>query len=254
VKRDVKRRGHPVNKIMKLLQFIKIAAVLCASNVSASENAEPPAFDSTSVYQQAVVEGFTVLINPEVVAHEEQARLMRAELERQLKEITRVVPDKVVVDFRKYRIWVEWELTQGGACFHPSREWLSQNGYNTDKAGDIEICHTRHFINWSKSAQPCLVLHEMAHAYHHILLGLKDERVSKAFQSAVDQKLYERVKHVNGSEQKAYALTNKKEYFSELTESYFGKNDFYPFIRSELQEYDPVGYQMMVECWGIPKE
>jgi len=49
-------------------------------------------------------------------------------------------------------------------------------------------------------------------------------------------------------------LTNKKEYFSELTEAYFGRNDFYPFSRSDLKEYDPVGYQMMVDCWGLPEE
>jgi len=100
-----------------------------------------------------------------------------------------------------------------------------------------------------------MVLHEMAHACHHRVLGLNDERVTKAFQNAVDQKLYESVAHVDGrKDRKAYALTNKKEYFSELTEAYFGKNDFYPFNRSELKEYDPVGYQMMVDCWGLPKE
>ena len=219
---------------------------------------EPPAtsvFDPTAIYKQADIQGFAVLINPKVVEHEPDARAMWAEVEKQLKHIVQIVPDAPLAEFRKSRIWVEWDLTKGGACFHPSKQWLSNNGYNPEKAGDTEICHTRHFVKWSATAQPCMILHEMAHAYHHQVLGLDDERVTSAFKNAKEKKLYENVPHVNGSNQaKAYAMTNKKEYFSELTEAYFGKNDIFPFTRDELKKHDPVGYRMMVDCWGLPKE
>ena len=226
---------------------------LCVIHTNAQEKAQQQVFDPLSSYKQVQIEGFTVLINSKVLAHEEDLRRMRVELKKQLKEIKRVVPDKPLQEFYKYRIWVEWEQTKGAAVFHPSKGWLTNNGYNPEKTGSVELSHSRHFVSWSHSGQPCMVLHEMAHAYHHIVLGLKDERVTAAFKNAVDQKLYDPVKHVNGREKKAYALTNKKEYFSELTEAYFGKNDFFPFIISELKEYDPVGYQMMVDCWGVPK-
>jgi len=240
---------------MKFLQLLILAGTVCACRAPAQEQAHPSAFDPTALYRRAEIEGFTILINPKVAAHEAEARRMWAELEQQLKEVVRSVPDHVLPEFRKYRIWVEWEQTGGGACFHPSREWLTANGYNPEKTGDIEICHTRHFVDWSERHQPSMVLHELAHAYHHRVLGLKDERVIQAFKNAVDQMLYQAVAHVDGNKaRKAYALTNEKEYFSELTEAYFGRNDFYPFNRSELKEYDPVGYQMMVDCWGCRKQ
>ena len=31
------------------------------------------------------------------------------------------------------------------------------------------------------------------------------------------------------------------EYFAELSEAYFGTNDFYPFVRGELQTTRPAG-------------
>ena len=62
------------------------------------------------------------------------------------------------------------------------------------------------------------------------------------------------VAHVHGGKRKAYAATNYKEYFAELTEAYFGKNDFFPFNRVDLKKYDPTGYQLMQDVWGQPSE
>ena len=50
--------------------------------------------------------------------------------------------------------------------------------------------------------------------------------------------------------QRAYALTNAKEYFAELTEAYYGFNDFYPFNREQLQAFDPAGYALVEQAWG----
>jgi hypothetical protein len=49
-----------------------------------------------------------------------------------------------------------------------------------------------------------------------------------------------------------YALSNDREYFAELTESYFGKNDFEPFTRDELRAFDPDGYAMIEQLWLRP--
>lgn len=240
---------------MTVLKTVTFVFALNAFALLAVEQSATPVYDPVSIYKQAEIQGFTVLINPKVAAHEADARAMWAEVEKQLKEIVRVMPDEPLKEFRKYRIWVEWEQTKGGCCFHPSQQWLSENGYNPEKAGDTEICHTRHFVEWSKHYQPCMVLHEFAHAYHHRVLGLSDQRITDAFRNAETNKLYESVAHVDGKKpRKAYAMNNKKEYFSELTEAYFGRNDFFPFTREELKKHDPVGYRMMVDCWGVPKE
>jgi hypothetical protein len=63
---------------------------------------------------------------------------------------------------------------------------------------------------------------------------------------------YEQVRHWDGKIVKAYATTNQMEYFAETTEAYFGSNDFFPFVRGELQVADPEGYALMVKVWGTP--
>lgn len=47
----------------------------------------------------------------------------------------------------------------------------------------------------------------------------------------------------------AYALTNELEYFAELSEAYLGRNDFYPYVRKDLEKYDPKGYELMKNTW-----
>jgi len=57
----------------------------------------------------------------------------------------------------------------------------------------------------------------------------------------------------NSSEGPHYAANNDKEYFAEGTEAYFYRNDFYPFVRAELKEHDPVLHDLLEEIWGPMK-
>ena len=57
------------------------------------------------------------------------------------------------------------------------------------------------------------------------------------------------IRHRDGSTRRAYALTNRMEYFAELSEAYLGVNDFQPFDRAELQRYDPQGFALMEKVW-----
>lgn len=212
-------------------------------------------FTPTAVYIQKSIHSFTVLIHPEVLTHQQTAEEMQRELDQQLLAISQVVPTQPLSALRKVRIWVEWaKRPQGAAEFHPSAQWLSQNGYNPEKAGCVEVSNTRNFVQWSRSDQPWMLLHELAHAYHHRVLGDQYPPIEAAYRQAINHKLYASVHYIKGGNRKAYALTNAKEYFAELSESYFGKNDFYPFIRSELKTYDPVGYQLMEKAWGKPRK
>ena len=69
-----------------------------------------------------------------------------------------------------------------------------------------------------------------------------------------EDKLYRDIPFILGGRREAYALTNQMEYFSELTECFFGLNDFYPFNNQELREYDPAGYAMMQKVWFLSDE
>lgn len=215
-------------------------------------NAQTKGFDSNSIYKKELIHGFSVWINQDVLEHKQEAKELRKELNWQLSQIDRVVPAKPLSAIHQVRIWVEWQTQNGAAQFHPSAEWLQQNGYNPDKAGSVEVSNTINFVNWSRTTQPWMILHELAHAYHFRFLGDRSE-IEFAYQHALNNKLYESVDYIQGGKQKAYALTNFREYYAELSEAYFGKNDFYPFTRSELKKYDSVGYHLMEETWGKPR-
>ena len=61
---------------------------------------------------------------------------------------------------------------------------------------------------------------------------------------------YDHVKRWTGAEEvieRAYAMTNFKEYFAEDTEAYFGRNDFQPFDREELRQMDPGDVRACLE-------
>ena len=49
--------------------------------------------------------------------------------------------------------------------------------------------------------------------------------------------------------ERAYGMNNPQEYFAELTEAYFGTNDFYPFVKPELAEHDAQGYAAIESLW-----
>lgn len=205
----------------------------------------------TIKYKATKIAGFTVLINPEVLLHQKEYNELLVELKTQLEKIIRVVPRQPLEHLKQVRIWVEWRAKADGAAeFHPSAAWLTTHGYNPEKEGSIEISNTINFVQWSHGEQPWMVMHEMAHAYHIKVLGDNFADIASAYNHAIDHKLYQSVDYIKGFKQRAYALTNSKEYFAELSEAYFGKNDFFPFTNSELANYDLMGYKVMVTVWG----
>jgi hypothetical protein len=213
------------------------------------------AFDPTDKYTKREIQGFTVLVNPEVDLHPDEAKLAFVELETQLKKINEVVPEAALADLKKIKLWVEWEVKKNGAAeFHVSSGWLKSNGYNPDKLHVVEINNLKNFVAWSQKTQPWMILHELAHSYHFTVLGDKYAPLQTAYRQAMERKLYDSVEFVHGGNRKAYAATNPAEYFAELSEAYFGKNDFFPFTRDELEKHDPVGFEMMRKAWGTPRK
>jgi Mlc titration factor MtfA (ptsG expression regulator) len=58
------------------------------------------------------------------------------------------------------------------------------------------------------------------------------------------------VLRINGRRERHYAATNPMEYFAESSEAWFGTNDFYPFVKSELKEHDSRMYELMGKLWN----
>ena len=98
-----------------------------------------------------------------------------------------------------------------------------------------------------------MVLHELAHGYHHQVLknGFENSEVLEAFQQARKSQRYDSVLRINGRKEKAYAMNNQQEYFAEQTEAFFGKNDFFPFDRAELREHDPKMHDLLRKLWDV---
>ncbi|HEX3133751.1 MAG TPA: hypothetical protein VHX44_09250 [Planctomycetota bacterium] len=137
-----------------------------------------------------------------------------------------------------------------GAQHHPSPEWLAQNGYPAEFAGNVEICNWREFTGLVRMQLFCL-LHEMAHAFHHLTPTI-DPLIRTAYDQAKAAGLYRQVTRSHGiALVKAYALSNPHEYFSELSEAYFGENDFAPYDRAELRAYDANGFAMIEQVWAV---
>jgi hypothetical protein len=202
-------------------------------------------------YSEAVLHGWRVLVSKQLLAQDGALALQVLNLlDAQLNTIQSKVPLKAVQALQAAPIWLELQ-TPGlrGAQYHWSADWLSSNGYDPRKARAVEIASARDYLEWSQ-LQPSIILHELAHAYHDRVLGKDHPELLSAFNSAGNRGLYESVASAQGPVGRAYALNNYLEFFAELTEAYFVRNDFFPFTRDELRQYDTVGYAMIESVWN----
>jgi hypothetical protein len=211
---------------------------------------------SLPTYDLVPVRGWTLHVDPAVEAKSELWKEVREEVDRQLGAIARVVPDEPLGKLRQVPIYVHLTSPETKCmAYHPGAEWLKEHKMDPDMAKGVEIGDSANFISWTYE-QPWMLLHELAHAYHDRYLpkGFDNEEVKAAYDHAMSAKLLDSVRHWDGGMVKHYATTNQMEYFAETTESYFGQNDFFPFVRAELMNADTEGYSLMVKIWGKPQK
>ncbi len=203
-------------------------------------------------YVQRTIRGWNVFVNEELLTEHGALAVKVLELLRcQLYQIVRVMPDEALRELQRVSIWVEYEAPRHPCmCYHPSRKWLQENDFIPEKAGSVEIANAGNFLTWTLD-QPWMVLHELAHAYHHKVIGHDHAELKQAFEHARSTGRYESVLHVSGQSRQAYALDNDREYFAECTEAFFGTNDFYPFVRSELKQHDLQAHALMERLWKV---
>lgn len=238
-----------------LMNVPKTIAIISAVAVAAfaAESAKPR-FDPVV----KKIEGWTVHIEPsmlESAPDSEDARSL-AMLEAHLRILTAMVPADRVEELRKLEIWVERDHpTLKSMQYHPSDDWLRDNGHDPRLAKKYHVPVARNLISSAQFAKhPMVVLHELAHAYHDQVLGFDDPRIIAAYEKAKASGTYEKVMLYNGKIVSHYALTNHKEYFAEGTEAFFNRNDFYPFVRAELEQHDPTLHALLLEIWGEPRK
>lgn len=206
-----------------------------------------------SSYKAEMVAGFTVKALPDCFAGAPAGDVadFRAKLTAQIDQIIRVLPAEKVARLKRVPVYVHsGQYKPWGCAHHPSREWLVSHGYPGEMANSIEIGDWREFRTLVLT-QPACLLHEYAHAWEFNVPAMT-QLIKPAFEHALKSGLYQSVAYIGQpSPRPAYALENEKEYFAELTEAYFGRNDFFPFTRDELRTYDPTGYAMIERVWGV---
>jgi len=199
------------------------------------------------------LEGWQVSVDPEMLttANEKVGKEALKALANHLQRVKYIVPEERVKQLQTLRIWIDWDHKLGNMQYHPSRSWLEKNGHDPNLTKHVHVPRARQLLSRSQWAKhPYVILHELAHAYHDQIIGFDQPQVISAFQAVKAAGLYKEVLLFTGQKVKHYGLTNHKEYFAESTEAYFGVNDFYPFVRAELREYDPRTYQLMEDIWG----
>lgn len=200
------------------------------------------------------IEGWTVRVDNRLLKGEHAARGERAIklLQSRLVAIAFVVPEKSLAKLRT--ITIELDLNYGELVpmqYHPDAGWLKKNGYSEKLARCVHIPDVADFLEPEGiHGQPWVVLHELAHGFHDQAIGFDEPRVTAAWKKFRASGKYKSVLHVTGNMREHYGLTDQKEFFSEMTESYFGSNDFYPFVAGELKQAEPEVFALLEEIWG----
>ena len=217
---------------------------------------EKPEPSKPTSHTDRILEGWTIRVDDRLLKGGDSALGSKALrfLEGKLADIVAVVPADKVKMLRTVVIVLDLSHGNLGSMqYHPSAGWLKANGYSTDLEKCVHIpiaaqLPTKRSIN----EQPWVILHELAHAYHDQVLGFDEPRIREAYDKYKKSGRGEKTLLFNGKRVKHYALTTPMEFFAEMTEAYFGTNDFFPFNRAELKEAEPEIEELLTHIWDDP--
>lgn len=235
-------------------------SVPASSGSSSTGEASTGYRESIESYEAQSLRGFELMINRSLLDGDRRLLEHVLELlEHDLVVIEHMLGGPQLEALRTVTIWIERQgatvpggMSGRGMCYHVSPEWLTEHGLLPEKAGGIEIIRAADFGPWRKN-QPFMTFHELAHAYHH-MLGHDRADVVAAYEAARTAGLYDAVSYnmaPRDERRRAYAMNNPLEYFAELSEAYFGLNDYFPFTRPQLKAHDPEGYALVARLWSL---
>jgi len=200
------------------------------------------------------IEGRTVRVDDRLLRGDAAAVGERALklLTSRLVAITIVVPEKSLAKLRA--ITIKLDLNYGdlrAMQYHPDAGWLKEHGYSEQLAKCVHIPEVEDFLSPEENLRmPWVVLHELAHGFDHQTIGFEDARVIAVWKKFRDSGKYKSVLTTSGKMREHYGLTDPKEFFAEMTECYFGWNDFYPFVTGELKQAEPETFALLADIWG----
>jgi hypothetical protein len=219
-------------------------------------------------WKKEAIAGFQVLFSPTLLRDEASSIRARQFMHDRLNAVTRLVPPAALQHLRRVRLWLDLDASGSSRALafyksSPSTFTASPSDRHTEHNLGYGGFHGAMYLGvifpnivdaiaisdvWRS---PMMVLHELAHAYHHQVLGMWNPEITQTYEAAKAKGLYRNVSYWNGSiAPVGYAMSNEREYFAVLTEAYFGKNDQNPFDADELKSYDPDGFRLIERAWN----
>ena len=122
---------------------------------------------------------------------------------------------------------------------------------NPIKVGRVVIFSAENYAKLSEFWALKSLVHELGHA-HHLEHWPEHADIYDTWDHAMKSGLYQAV----GEEDKTahmpnYAAQNHLEYFAELTAIYFVGCNYSPKDCAALKAYDPKGYTLVQQLWGV---
>jgi len=233
--------------------FINVLSFVCLA-VGIVSAAEGPGPSKPASHTSRTMEGWTVRVDDRLLQppHQQLGLQSLKALEAKLFDINAVVPPDKLEKLHAFTIVLD--LSHGKLTsmqYHPGLTWLLVNGYSGELVHCVHIPVAAELLEPRQiNVQPWCVLHELAHAYHDQVLGFDENRIRDAYARFKKSGHGDSSLLITGERVRHYGLTDHKEFFAEMTESYFGTNDFFPFNRAELMNAEPEIYKLMAAIWG----
>jgi hypothetical protein len=228
---------------------------LCLSGFVSEELSEKweitPTVDGD--YERRNVRSFPVYIAPEFRGHASLLERSLEVLDANARRIEDIIPAAAWHRISRTPIWLEYEpdRSYAGQYLPDSPAWLAAYDISIAKAGSMQFTSS---LAAMTGLQVNPLLHELAHAYHDLVLSFDDPRIRMAFDRAQASGRYNAVRDLHGRWARAYSISNPMEFFASLSETYFGTNDYFPFTQDDLKAFDPDSYRVISEAWERPPE
>jgi len=238
---------------MKFKKLTLLLALATSTATNSSQAKEPEVELIRIEHETRDIEGWTVHVDKSLLSGEykETGELALKILGQRLHVIALKLPEKPVIQMRKVPIFLDRTHPMGNNHYHPGKDWLVERGYHPALHRAVQITNANTLIREAKRpSSTSVMLHELAHAYHDQVLSFDHPEILEAYQKFCDSRKFDRVAYVSGKQMPHYGLTDHKEYFADMTETFFVGNSYYPFNHYQLYHEHRPSYDLIAKIWG----
>lgn len=239
---------------LKFSRLATLAVLVAATGATASPEKTKSAVEVVRVdHEVRQIEGWNVHVDVSLLEgeHKETGDLALRILGERLHQISLRLPAEPVERMKEVPIYLDRDHPLGNAHYHPAADWLSDHGYDPAMAKAVQLTRAGSLIREARGPNSASVmLHELAHAYHDRVLDFDHPEILAGYKAFCDSRKFDHTAHTSGRRKPHYGLTDHKEYFAELTETFFVGNSYYPFNHYQLHREHPSSYALIARIWG----